>query len=672
MYIGTYSDTRTTSTGNVITLNAALTTMYNGSNFTLAVETDIKWTRTGFDGSERLTITIFDASNASQVATTTVTPSTAQATYNLTYAAPTSNSCYAVVSLKWNAATIPAFMTGAWNIAPTSFNNIYYSNIKATTTDVSVTVNADCDSFQWSLDNSNWNNMTANGTTQASASITGLTVNTANTVYFRARRADIAHYGMTSSPVTTVGKAIITNATEVEIDASTPSVTITVDVYDTSYGYELGLIVNGEAIFTDEPLTFGATGTQTKTVSLTSYKSDIFAAMPNDVEVTARYIVTTYIPGATYNDGMDSVMRVTEANSAPYWLGDPSVFPNDYTTAAFFGDQDIENGLINNVSSISATTTLNPSGASARNGAHIDHYFLTVGGVTVESASYDIPILDPISASGSSIDIAYGAVDTRGFSVVYTVTAPVYAFTPIYWSATDIARQNGYDNTIEFDVTAAFDPIVAEDVGGTTHTNTVSQNISGRYSVNNGTNWTSFTLTGTISGSTLSYNGTPISGSDTPNTKNALIELTASDSLSTATLSLTVPNGVPLISFEDGKITINGDVEINGNLVVNGTITQNTPSSDLMGTTWQIKDSYTDLDCPWTTVTYNINFTSNNTNYTSLKFDNYSIYYDNTAVFYPPPPQWSNQNYRTIAITGGTDTTNADLIDWLNNYAVQQ
>ena len=155
------------------------------------------------------------------------------------------------------------------------------------------------------------------------------------------------------------------------------------------------------------------------------------------------------------------------------------------------------------------------------------------------------------------------------------MTVPVYQYTPIYWSTTDIARQNGYDDTIEFAVEATWQPLSVP-LDNPTYTNAVAQSIGGRYSTDNGTNWTNFTVVGSIGSTTLTYNGTPLQASDTPKTDNVLIELTANDSLSSSTLSLTVPKGIPLIQIEDGKITINGDVEINGNLVVNGTITQNT------------------------------------------------------------------------------------------------
>lgn len=92
---------------------------------------------------------------------------------------------------------------------------------------------------------------------------------------------------------------------------------------------------------------------------------------------------------------------------------------------------------------------------------------------------------------------------------------------------------------------------------------------------------------------------------------------------------------------------------------------------DLTGTTWLFYNNYTDMNGPWDYATYNINFTSNNTNYTSLGLDTWTIYYNNTMAFAPGPPQWYNQAYRTISITGGADATNAALYAFISANATQ-
>ena len=98
--------------------------------------------------------------------------------------------------------------------------------------------------------------------------------------------------------------------------------------------------------------------------------------------------------------------------------------------------------------------------------------------------------------------------------------------------------------------------------------------------------------------------------------------------------------------------------------------------SDLTNTTWVFDVggvSYLN------STTYNITFTSNNAQYTSIKTqgngEEFTLIYNNNAVYYYEEPvigEWTNEAYRTIEITGGTDATNATLITWLEANATQQ
>lgn len=97
--------------------------------------------------------------------------------------------------------------------------------------------------------------------------------------------------------------------------------------------------------------------------------------------------------------------------------------------------------------------------------------------------------------------------------------------------------------------------------------------------------------------------------------------------------------------------------------------------ADLTGTTWVINSSYSD---PSSTIWKSINFTSN-----SMSFNAITIYDDmdneqtiayRGAEEYPTIVYswgWTNEAYRTIVITGGTDATDATLISWLESNATQ-
>nr|DAW66806.1 MAG TPA: tail protein [Caudoviricetes sp.] len=108
-----------------------------------------------------------------------------------------------------------------------------------------------------------------------------------------------------------------------------------------------------------------------------------------------------------------------------------------------------------------------------------------------------------------------------------------------------------------------------------------------------------------------------------------------------------------------GKVT--GTVE-----TYNGE-TANVPITDLTGHQWVGNN-----DIPVGNMidgTFYVNFVCDNANYTRIYLEaaDYEIKYTTVtgsefAVFYV---NWQDQKYRTIAFTGGTDATNATLIEWL-------
>lgn len=86
------------------------------------------------------------------------------------------------------------------------------------------------------------------------------------------------------------------------------------------------------------------------------------------------------------------------------------------------------------------------------------------------------------------------------------------------------------------------------------------------------------------------------------------------------------------------------------------------PITDLTGYVWEANNS---LSIDFGVSTYNINFTSNNVNYTSITLNGMQdgvINYNSTNVY---NSSWTNNAYKTITITGGTDATNSTLISWL-------
>lgn len=102
-------------------------------------------------------------------------------------------------------------------------------------------------------------------------------------------------------------------------------------------------------------------------------------------------------------------------------------------------------------------------------------------------------------------------------------------------------------------------------------------------------------------------------------------------------------------------------------------------TTDLTGTTWVINS---EPSLPAGYGAFSINFTTNNEDKVLLRIGEDIdegepasgwLVYENASYQSNPVyvGSWSNENYRTINITGGTDTTNNSLISWLLANATQ-
>lgn len=100
--------------------------------------------------------------------------------------------------------------------------------------------------------------------------------------------------------------------------------------------------------------------------------------------------------------------------------------------------------------------------------------------------------------------------------------------------------------------------------------------------------------------------------------------------------------------------------------------------TDLTGTTWVINTRPYGTSISLGSINASINFTSNNTNYSrifipiedDLVDGTEALLYDNQQAY--RNSAWYNEAYKTISITGGTDATNTNLINWLEANATQQ
>lgn len=125
-------------------------------------------------------------------------------------------------------------------------------------------------------------------------------------------------------------------------------------------------------------------------------------------------------------------------------------------------------------------------------------------------------------------------------------------------------------------------------------------------------------------------------------------------------------NGVPAVDLPSGNGTARFYDAVDGDELEYGT----EALTDLTGTTWYFNAT---PDLSDETIYY-INFTSNNRTFNAIElYDHTEIdYYGEDDFIAYTHGNWSSSGaYRTIAITGGTDATNATLIAWLEANATR-
>ena len=141
-----------------------------------------------------------------------------------------------------------------------------------------------------------------------------------------------------------------------------------------------------------------------------------------------------------YDDASDAILAIVNETKQKFvfiideWDAVIREAKNDTETQEFFGDSlDITNGVISGITLINAQSDYTLlHNAQARNGASIDHYFISVGGIVTESQYDVINAVAPTTVEGSTVEIIYGAVDTRGYEVTVSYTVPVWKYTPMY------------------------------------------------------------------------------------------------------------------------------------------------------------------------------------------------------------------------------------------------
>lgn len=486
----------------------------------------------------------------------------------------------------------------------------------------SASANAACNTWQYTLDGgSSWNEYSQQNTTATSGSLTGLSPATSYQVAVRAYRSYNRVYGTSAvREVKTIGNAVLAEVEDLAADLAAPVLNMKWTVYSGNYTYKLEIMNDSAVLVTLSGLTAQA-GNTDKAVSLsTANRAALLGWLSGAKELTATYRLTTYSGGVQIGSPSVKTGRVytTAQTSAPSFVSGPAFtyLDTNSKTVAVTGDSQ---QLIQGQSSLKVTVAQ----AVAKNGASIKSYSVSVGGNLVSGAGRELTY-GAVTSSGS-VTVTVTATDSRGYTCSATGTVPVLSYQPVQIRQYSLARVNNYETYCKLQLSGSVS-LLSQD--GTNKNSLQTLRYRKRAS---GASWGSYvTLTPELSGSSFSFDSSAFETLDRASAWE--FEFSASDRLTSDTITLTVERGTPTISVRKNKVGINNydpqaALDIQGDVMWNGMHLDTAMKKD-PGQTG--KDTYT-LLAQYQVSAANRDFTEVYS--ATAKYMPYEIYGNNSMLF---------------------------------------
>ncbi len=468
---------------------------------------------------------------------------------------------YSGVSIGTITASTSVDLNAIDRTAPTV--TLATSSITASGVTVKATASTTCDRFDYSLDGgSTWTNFSTTSGTTASKAITGLTPNTTYSIKVRARKKSNQVYGSSAaSSVKTLGGSVISSVSAFTADAATAKITMSVTVYNTSYTHTL-VIKNGST--TVLTITGLSLSSGSNTITLTAaQRSTVLAAMSALKSFTGTFTLTTY-SGTTQIGTASSktaTVQTTSANSAPTF----TAFTFEDSNATAVGVTGNNQILIQNISTLKLTLTA----ATAKNGATISSYSVVAGSKTASGTTTTITV-GTIPDSGT-VPVIVTAIDSRGYTTAVTVNITVLEYEGINITEYSMRRVNEVEDTTQVTIGGDITPVT---IGG------VNKN-SLRYlyyryrktSDNDYGGYVNITSSTEYDDSGFNFESDEWLSLDAD--YSYYVQFLVTDKLTSDTVTITVPQGTPLLALRRKKVGINkrepaAALDVDGSVMMNG------------------------------------------------------------------------------------------------------
>lgn len=420
------------------------------------------------------------------------------------------------------------------------------SNIGTDRLTITGTANYTCKTWQYSLnDGSTWASLSAStSATSVSKVITGLTPATLYQVRVRATRTYNNAVG-TSSRVnaTTVGGSVLNYVNTVNADAATVKLIINWTIHVASYTHTLR-IKDGETVIVTITGLTGTTGAET--IELTPVqRTALLAAFPDKKSFLATFELQTLSGGTQVGarSSKTATVQTSEEWSGPTFTGFVLSEQNAKVTAVNPG------GFVQGLSDIQALCDT----ATAKNGASIVRYGMTVAGKTVYSNDPLIEFGAP-TGCGEDLPVSVWATDSRGYATGMIQLHTVWCYSvpeALTWEA---RRRNSVEAVTSLKVLGTIRTVPNNALKKAQARIKVSMEAWGAWEDLPGLD-----NVGIVTPGRRGYEYDDDEWQELDPEKSYVIQVRFQDLFDewSDPISLSVPRGIPLMSFRDGKVGIN-------------------------------------------------------------------------------------------------------------------
>ena len=437
------------------------------------------------------------------------------------------------------------------------------SSITASGVTVKATGSTTCDRFDYSIDGgSTWTNFSTTEGTTASKAITGLTPNTTYSIKVRARKKSNQVYGSSSaSSVKTLGGSVISSVSAFTADAATAKITMSVTVYNTSYTHTL-VIKNGST--TVLTITGLSLSNGSNTITLTAaQRSTVLAAMSALKSFTGTFTLTTYSGTTQIGTASEktATVQTTSANSAPTF----TAFTFEDSNATAVGVTGNNQILIQNISTLKLTLTA----ATAKNGATISSYSVVAGSKTASGTTTTITV-GTLPDKGT-VPVIVTAIDSRGYTTAVTVNITVLEYEGINITEYTMRRVNEVEDTTQVTIGGDITPVT---IGGTNKNSL--RYLYYRYRKTSDSAYNSYKdITSSTEYDDSGFNFESDEWLSLDADYSYYVQFLVTDKLTSDTVTITVPQGTPLLALRRKKVGINkrepaAALDVDGSVMMNG------------------------------------------------------------------------------------------------------